>query len=106
MKRFLRICLAILGLYLISCLVIGTIVAEIAVHPHRRALTAADQTNAPAWAADDGAVIANVEISALDRTPLRAWEVEPEDSNGSVVVLLHGRGGNRLDMTNYADMLL
>lgn len=106
MKRFLRIFLAILGLYLTGCIVIGVIVAEIALHPHRRALSAADEANAPAWARDDGAAITNVEIRATDGTPLRAWKVEPEDSNGSVVLLLHGRGGNRLEMTNYADMLL
>lgn len=106
MKRFLRICLGILGLYLLACAVIGITVAEMALHPHRRDLTAADEANAPAWAADDGAAIANVEIRGADGTPLRAWEVDPEDSNGSVVLLLHGRGGNRLEMANYADMLL
>jgi uncharacterized protein len=81
-------------------------VAETALHPHRRALTDAEQAQAPAWAKDDGATLTNVEIKAADRIPLRAWEVDPEDSNGSVVLLLHGRGGNRLEMTNYADMLL
>lgn len=106
MKQFLRICLGILGLYLIVCIVIGLIVAEIALHPRRRALTAADEVKAPAWAKDDGAILSTVEIKAADGIALRAWEVDPEDSNGPVVLLLHGRGGNRLEMTNYADMLL
>ena len=106
MKRSLRILLRVLGLYLIACVAIGITVAEIALHPHRRALTDAEQAQAPAWAKDDGATLTTVEIKTADGIPFRAWEVDPEDSNGSAVLLLHGRGGNRLEMTNYADMLL
>jgi len=106
MKKFLRICLAILGLYLIFCVAIGVIVAEIALHPHRRPLSEAEDAEAPAWAKEDGALLSNAQIRAADGVVLRAWEVDPEDSNGSAVLLLHGRGGNRLEMTNYADMLL
>jgi len=43
MKPYLRILLVLLGLYLVACIAIGVTVAEIALHPHRRALTDAEQ---------------------------------------------------------------
>ena len=88
MKQYLRILLVLLGLYLAACVAIGVTVAEIALHPHHRALTDAEQVYAHAWATDDGATLTNVEIKAADGIPLRAWEVDPDDSNGSVVLLL------------------
>lgn len=106
MKRIVRILLAILGLYLIACAVLGVVVAEVALHPPRHAITAPEEAGASAWAENDGARLSNVEIRATDGIALRAWEVEPEDANGSIVLLLHGRGGNRLEMVNYADILL
>ncbi len=56
MKRLFRICLGILGLYLLACAAIGITVAEMALHPHRRTLTPADEAKAPLWAQDDGAI--------------------------------------------------
>jgi alpha-beta hydrolase superfamily lysophospholipase len=69
-------------------------------------LTQAEEASAPAWAKDDGASVSEVAIKASDGIPLKAWEVVPEDANGDMVILLHGRGGNRLEMKNYADFLL
>lgn len=69
MKQYLRILLVLLGLYLAACVAIGVTVAEIALHPHHRALTDAEQVYAPAWATDDGATLTNVEIKAADGFP-------------------------------------
>ena len=105
-KRFwLYITLAI-GSYLLFCAVAGIIAAEAALHPSRRPVTASDEAGAPAWAEDDGASVSEVEIKSADRIRLQAWEVVPEDANRDMVILLHGRGGNRLEMKNYADFFL
>jgi len=45
-------------------------------------------------------------IAAQDGATLRAWSIRPPNSNGNVVLLLHGLGDNRTGMTGYADLLL
>lgn len=92
--------------YVAMCFVVGSFAAEFTLHPHRRELTPAQKAQAPAWAKDDGGTLSDVAIKAVDGIRLNAWLVEPEDSNKDVVVLLHGRGGNRLEMVNYADIFL
>ena len=105
-KRYWRYIALTLGIYLVFCVVAGIIAAEMALHPVRRPLTATDEATVPAWAGDDGASVSEVEIKATDGIPLQAWVVVPDDANGQMVILLHGRGGNRLEMKNYADFLL
>ena len=93
----LYLCLSALG---------GIFVAEGALHPARKPLTAADTSQEIAEAKDDDASLANVSIVARDGISLRAWFLLPEEANGDAVILLHGMGDNRLGMTGYADMLL
>jgi len=47
-----------------------------------------------------------VEISAFDGIPLRAWEIRPARENGKAVILFHGLSDNRMGMIGYAEMLV
>ena len=105
-KRFWYCVAIVVGTYVLFCVISGIVGAEIAVHVNRHPVTASDEASAPQWAKDDGASMLEIAINADDGIPLMAWEVVPEDANGDVVILLHGRGGNRLEMKNYADFLL
>lgn len=105
-RRLVQIGLGVLLIYLLLCSILGIIITEIALHPPRHRVTAADEAQAPAWAQDDGASMAEVTITAADGSSLKAWSVRPDDANGDTVVLLHGLKGNRLEMVNYADIFL
>ena len=105
-RRLLKAGIALIAVYCLFCAVAGVLVSETILHPVRHRLAPADVAQAPAWAADDDASLAEVTIAAADGVSLQAWELRPEDANGDVVLLLHGLKGNRLEMMNYADMLL
>ncbi len=47
-----------------------------------------------------------VSLKAADGAQLSAWWVMPRESNGRTVLLLHGIGGNRVDMSGYADIFV
>ena len=104
--KVVKVALVVSIAYLVFCLVSGVIVAEAVLHPSRQRLTSADIAGASAWAKDDDAVVADVAIAAADGVTLRGWEVQAENGNGNIVILLHGLRGNRVEMTNYADILL
>lgn len=53
-----------------------------------------------------GAGVETATIRAADGVPLRAWWVQPSMPNGRAVMLLHGIGGNRVDMSGYADIFV
>jgi pimeloyl-ACP methyl ester carboxylesterase len=84
----------------------GISLGWIALHPGRRSLTTEDQRNAEAAAQDENAELSNVQITASDDTPLRAWYIRPAEPNGSAVILLHGVGDNRLGVYGYGDWLV
>lgn len=97
----------VIMLYLSVCAVVGVLVVERALHPSRNLVSATDETQAPSWARNnDDATLSDVAIVANDGVRLRAWEVWPDEPNGDEVILLHGLRGNRLEMVNYADLLL
>ena len=50
--------------------------------------------------------LADVAILAADGAVLSAWTIQPRNSNGSVAILLHGLGDNRLGMIGYLGLLL
>src|SRR5437879_9424203 len=45
-------------------------------------------------------------LRARDGVVLAGWQFTPRDSNGSVVILLHGVGDTRLGMLSHATFLL
>ena len=105
-RTLLRLSLVLLATYLLFCIVAGIVLAEFILHPLRHRLSATDEAQAPAWAQDDDATLADVAVTASDGTALQGWELSPEDATGDEVLLLHGLSGNRMEMVNYADFLL
>lgn len=76
------------------------------MHPARLPLTNHDEQRALEIAAQNRAILSNVEIAARDGARLRAWRIRPNAGNGNAVILLHGQGDNRAGMLGPAQMLL
>jgi dipeptidyl aminopeptidase/acylaminoacyl peptidase len=81
-------------------------VMEAALHPGRRALTAAEEGLGQEMAHNHGADLREVAISAKDGVTLNAWSIRPHDGKDEAVILLHGLSDNRMGMIGYADFLL
>lgn len=95
-RRVLRLsALGLLAFLALSTLA-GVLLAEGALHPQRRALSAEDEVHARDLAHEAGAQLADVAITAADRVTLRAWTLRPQDCNGNAVILLHGHTDNRM----------
>lgn len=100
-----RTALWLLGFLGVSLLA-GVFLAEGTLHPSRRLLTAKDEMQAQEMAKSHEARLTNVAIVASDHATLRAWSIQPRNSNGHAVILLHGLSDNRMGMIGYADLLL
>jgi fermentation-respiration switch protein FrsA (DUF1100 family) len=94
------------GIWLITCMAVGVVAMEWALHPWQRALTPEHETQARAVAAHNHAVLSEVTVTASDGAILRAWSIRPSLGNGDAVILLHGVADNRMGMIGYADLLL
>jgi pimeloyl-ACP methyl ester carboxylesterase len=92
--------------YLTTCFATGIFLAELAVHPARRALASADERRARKIANSFDADLENVDIAAKDGVALSAWSLLPQRGNGSSIILLHGLSDNRMGMIGYAELLL
>ena len=90
--------------YLVSCLVLGICLGEIAFRLQRVPL--ADRQSFQATAARFGAVLQDVSVTASDAVVLRGWFARPATGNGDAVILLHGIGDNRQGMTGFAELFL
>ncbi len=106
MRISLRRGLKFAGIWLISCMVLGVVVTEWALHPWRRALTPQAEAQAQAVATRNHAVLTEVAVTASDGAILRAWSIRPSQGNGDAVILLHGVADTRMGMIGYADLLL
>ena len=80
--------------------------AEASLHPGRRSLSVKDEMRAEEMARVHDSKLAGVAISGADGATLSAWSIQPRNSNGTAVILLHGLGDNRLGMIGYAELLL
>jgi uncharacterized protein len=105
-KRPIYLLLTVVFVCALFCTVAGITIAESTIRPSHHPISRAEEVSAQAWAKEDGAVLSDVETVAADGVRLRGWELTPEDANGDTVLLLHGRGGSRLEMENYADLLV
>ena len=105
MRRARRILVAGALGYVLFSLIGGITLAELQLHPWRRAVTHAGK--AAAFVKNHyGAVLEEVEIIASDGVHLRAWYVRPQHANGRDVLLLHGVGDNREGMARFSPVLL
>ena len=87
--------------YLAVCCATGVFLAEVTVHPARRALTEHDRAQVVAIAGRHDLELADVEMVADDGITLRGWSIRPEKANGQAVILLHGLSDNRVGMIGY-----
>jgi dipeptidyl aminopeptidase/acylaminoacyl peptidase len=95
-----------LAIWFIPCAAVGILSAEWMLHPGRRLLGPAAQTQAKAAAVRNHASISEVAVTAVDGAVLRGWIFRPLDGNGEAVILLHGHTDNRAGMLGNADLLL
>jgi uncharacterized protein len=101
-SRFIAV-LAIL--YLIACLIAGIALAELSLHLHKlplRNITAHRERIRQQFHVE----IQDASLNAKDDIPLKAWFIQPTDSNGKSVIILHGITANRVDSTGYAEIFL
>lgn len=105
--RFMIIlAVASVATWLLGCAAVGVIAVEGALHVPHLALTARNQSQAVTMARRENAILANAEIIASDGAVLRAWSIRARGGNGTVVILMHGQGDNRVGMLGPAEMLL
>src|SRR4030081_2630249 len=105
-RRLILFAVSLLILYLGFCAVAGVFVADGTLHPARRPLTQEEETTIRQTFDAIGAEIEDVSITTPDNVVLSAWIVQPRQSNGEAVLLLHGLADNRIGMTGYARLLL
>ena len=106
LARTLRRSFLLLTLYLVSCCIAGTFIADGALHPARRELTLQDIHTAAHVTASFNAKLEDVSITMPDGAVLRAWNIQPRNFNGDAVILLHGLSDNRMGMIGYARLFL
>ena len=105
-RRLTLVGVLFLILYLAFCGVAGIFVADGTLHPARRPLTQEEETTMRQAVDAIGAETEDVSITTQDNIVLSGWIVEPRQSNGDAVLLLHGLADNRIGMTGYARLLL
>jgi hypothetical protein len=106
MRNYLRRGVNFTAIWLISCMAIGVVATEWALHPGRRVLEPQDEAQAQTVAARNHAALTEVAVTASEGAILRGWSIRPSQGNGDAVILLHGVADNRMGMLGYADLLL
>lgn len=99
-----RILSRVVVYYLVSCLILGICLGEIAFRLPHSAI--ADRRSFQTTASRFGAELQDVSVTASDGAVLRAWFARPANSNGDAVILLHGIGDSREGMTGFAELFL
>jgi alpha-beta hydrolase superfamily lysophospholipase len=106
MRRPARLLIWLFAVYLVICAAAGIFLTRTTLLPYHRPLPASAESNMVQIADGLQSGLADVQISAFDDAPLRAWFIAPQHNNGNAVILLHGLGDNRLGMQGYAEMFL
>src|SRR5947209_16806748 len=94
---------AVIG-YIFVSVVVAVPLAEMTLHIPRRPMV--DRRLVQDAIDNLRASIRDVQLVARDGATLRAWYAEPQNGNGSAVVLLHGLGDNRAGVAGYAKLFL
>jgi dipeptidyl aminopeptidase/acylaminoacyl peptidase len=108
-KALKKLLVAVALLYVLGTIAGGIGLGWIAVRPPKRPLTPGDETAANLAARGDSAEIRPVALVTGEGVTLHAWFMRPleaNESNGNVVILLHGVSDNRLGMFGYGRWLV
>jgi uncharacterized protein len=104
-RKWTQLLLWLMAIYALGCVVAGIRLAETSLRLPRRML--GDGSRYRAHIREKfGASVEDVAIEAKDHAVLKAWFVEPQNSNDMSVVLLHGITDNRTGASGYADLFL
>jgi uncharacterized protein len=106
MRRWLRVLVWFLGIYLVLCAAVAVFLAKTTLHPYRRLLPATAEMDMREIADQLQSELHDVAITTSDHVQLLAWYIRPLQDNGNTVMLLHGLGDNRLGTVGYAEILL
>ncbi|MBI2679027.1 MAG: alpha/beta fold hydrolase [Candidatus Koribacter versatilis] len=104
MRRTIAIILTLIATYLALSVAAGIFLAEAALHPGRRPVI--HEQEAQGIALEMHAHLEDVAIATADGTPLAAWFAQPQQWNGSAVILLHGVSDNREGVGGFARLFL
>ncbi|MBO0910828.1 MAG: alpha/beta fold hydrolase [Acidobacteria bacterium] len=107
MLKRLWLPLSLLGVLAIFAL-IALFLAHVTLHPVTRPLPADAEAQMRAIAAAHEAGLDDVEVTAPDGVPLRAWRIQGKGKGGNrnAVILLHGAADNRAGTVGYAQILI
>jgi pimeloyl-ACP methyl ester carboxylesterase len=94
------------GAYLIACLAGGIYATDTALHRPRVALTPDDTAKARALAAELGAGLRDVSVTAADGTTHHGWLMTPPHPSGDAVLVFHGIVANRVGVLEAARMFV
>ncbi|HEY2933600.1 MAG TPA: alpha/beta fold hydrolase [Acidobacteriota bacterium] len=115
MKRWLVLIFAGLSVgWILVCAVAGIFMAEGALHPKHRPISAEAQRRAEELAKSAGVPIRTVRVSAADGVPLVGWYFSNQQLNQNsnpewrrdVVLILHGQSDNRAGALSFARLFL
>ena len=106
MKRHLTIVAIGLVAVLLLQTVAAVVIADGALHNHRKPLKAADRAFALESAQQNDATIQDAEIDSYDGAHLYGWFFRPNHGTGETVVLIHGHADNRSGMKRLARLFL
>src|SRR5690242_1530547 len=96
-----RILIASAVTYLVFSIAGGITLAELQLHPWKRAITHSEEA-AQLVQARYGTRLENVEINAKDGVVLKAWYARPRKANGRDILMLHGVAENREGVAGFA----
>jgi fermentation-respiration switch protein FrsA (DUF1100 family) len=104
-RNLSRILAVLAILYSIACLIAGIALAELSLHLHKlplRDIAAHHDRIRQQFHVE----MQDVSLTAADGITLKAWFIQPADSNSKSVIILHGVTANRADSTGYAEIFL
>jgi len=105
MRKWIKLVLALTGVYLVLCVLAGVVVGEASLKLFRRPLSHREliaNTARQRYQTE----LQDVNIGAADGVTLKAWYVQPRKFNGNAVVLLHGITDNREGVAGYGRIFL
>jgi len=104
-RLVLRMAIASAIVYLLFCVAGGITLAELQLHPWRRAVTHGEEAAEFVYARY-GTHLENIQITAKDGIVLRAWYARPQNASGRDVLMLHGVADNREGVAGFAEPFL